>query len=179
MNNELVNKLVQALVHSVLSILKFVFVTPLNLWLKAVERLNAQKAAGTLEMANIQSEWPLLTYVKRFNLDFLFDALAFLAYPLGILLAIYAGFEAGGVASDFNKGIEEAITAGWASEADKLSVFGEFVETLLWSLVGYYFFPVFFYIAHDLFVIVLLPIRKLIDWFKKPAQHMDLDVKNK
>jgi hypothetical protein len=103
MNNEFVNKLVQALVHSVLSILKFIFLTPLNLWLKAVERLSAQKAAGTLEMANIHSEWPLLSYVKRFNLDFLFDAIAFLAYPLGLLYSVYVGFDMGALAAHINE----------------------------------------------------------------------------
>lgn len=148
MNDNLVNKIVQALVHSILSILKFIFVTPLNLWLKAIERLNAQKAAGTLEMANIQSEWPLLAYIKRFTLDFYFDAVAFLVYPLGVLVAFYDMFAVG---------------------------FDCFVA----EIIAIYFFPISIYIFHDLTVIALLPIRKLIDWFKKPAQHMDLDIKNK
>jgi hypothetical protein len=176
MNKELLTKLLQALIHCVLSILSFIFLTPLKLWLKAAERLNAQKEAGLLDLANVQSEWPLLAYIKRFTLDFWFDAIAFLSYPLAIFYAFYCGFDAAGMASDMNEAFKDAIAEGYM---EKASVFGSFVEAWIVALIVCYFYPVFCFIFHDLFVIVLLPIRKLIDWFKKPAQHMDLDIKNK
>lgn len=176
MNKELVNQLVQALVHCLVSILSFIFLTPLKLWLKAGERLFNQKKEGLLDMANVQSEWPLLSYIKRFSLDFIFDAIAFLAFPLGIIYAFYNGFDSWGTAADVNKANAEAIKEGWVA---KESVLGAFAEAWIVTIVITYFTPVFCFIFHDLFVIVLLPIRKLIDWFKKPAQHMDLDIKNK
>jgi hypothetical protein len=149
MNNELVNKLVHALVHSLISILSFIFLTPLKLWLKAADRLAAQKEAGALDMANITSDWPLVSYIKRFSLDFSFDAAAFLLYPIGVFAAFGVMFTGGGF------------------------------EGFIGALIGFYFSPVFCYIFHDLTVLTLLPIRKFIDWAKKPAQHMDLDIKNK
>jgi hypothetical protein len=167
MNKELLDKSVKALVHSLLSILSFIFVTPLKLWIKAAERLSAQKEAGSLNLTNIHSEWPMLTYIKRFTLDFYFDAAAFLAYPLGILWAIWCGIDSAMYASHLNE-----------MGADS-SVFAAFITSLLVTLIVQYFTPVLCYIAHDLCVVILLPIRKLIDWFKKPAQHMDLDIKNK
>jgi hypothetical protein len=176
MNKELVNKMVQALVHCLVSIVSFIFLTPLKLWLKAAERLTAQKEAGLLDMAKVQGEWPLLSYLKRFTLDFWFDAIAFLAFPVGILFAFYNGFDAWGTAADVNEANAEAIKEGWIA---KESVLGAFAESWIATIVASYFCPVFCFIFHDLFVIVLLPIRKLIDWFKKPAQHMDLDIKNK
>jgi hypothetical protein len=109
-------------------------------------------------------------------LDFIFDAIAFLAFPLGIIYAFYNGFDSWGTAADVNKANAEAIKEGWVA---KESVLGAFAEAWFATIVITYFTPVFCFIFHDLFVIVLLPIRKLIDWFKKPAQHMDLDIKNK
>ena len=150
MNNELVNKLVHALVHSFISILSFIFLTPLKLWFKAADRLYAQKEAGALDMANITSDWPLVSYIKRFTLDFYFDAAAFLAYPLGIIFALYAGIDS-----------------------------HDFFEVFFATLIASYFTPIFCYIFHDLLVLALLPIRKFIDWAKKPAQQMDLDIRNK
>lgn len=167
MNKELANKLLTALVHSLLSLLSFVFVTPLKLWLKAAERLAAQKEAGSLNLTHINSEWPLVSYIKRFTLDFYFDAAAFLAYPLGFFWAIWNGIDGAMYASRMNE-----------IGADT-SVFGAFLTGFLLTVLVLYFTPVLCYIAHDLFVIILLPIRKLIDWFKKPAQHMDFEIKNK
>ena len=47
------------------------------------------------------------------------------------------------------------------------------------SLLGAYIAPVILSIYRDLFQIFILPIRKYIDWAKKPAQHLNLDIKNK
>jgi len=47
------------------------------------------------------------------------------------------------------------------------------------SLLAAYIAPVTLSIVRDLFQIFILPFRKYIDWAKKPAQHMNLDIKNK
>ena len=170
MNNETPNKLLKVFGYSLLSILSFLFVTPLKLWLKAADRIHAQKEAGSLNITNIQSDWPFLSYLKRFTLDFCFDAMAFLAYPLGFILAVWAGIDSGLIAAKINE---------WSDVGSKVSVFWSFVEEFFICLLLAYFAPLVCYILHDLFVVLLLPIRKFIDWAKKPAQQMDLDIKNK
>ena len=49
----------------------------------------------------------------------------------------------------------------------------------LGSLLVVYIQPVILSIWRDLFQIFILPFRKYIDWAKKPAQHLNLDIKNK
>ena len=170
MNNETTNKVLKVLGYSLVSILSFVFVTPLKLWLKAADRIQTQKEKGSLNITNIKSDWPFLSYLKRFSLDFLFDALAILSYPLGFIFAIWAGIDSGMVAAEINE---------WSGAGSGISVFGSFVEGFLVCLLIAYFTPLTCYILHDLFIIILLPFRKFIDWAKKPAQQMDLDIKNK
>lgn len=60
----------------------------------------------------------------------------------------------------------------WYTVADVL------VEFIL-ALIGVYMVPIFVAIAHDSLELLLLPIRKLIDWFRKPAQQLDIDIKNR
>lgn len=167
MNKELVTKLMKALAYSIISILSFIFVTPLKLWLKSAERLNAQKEAGTLNLANIKSEWLLFSYLKRFTLDFYFDAMAFLAYPLGFLIALALGIESGVNQAE----MELSVSFG--------SLARMFMKSFTTTLAATYFAPVACYILHDVLVVFLLPIRKFIDWAKKPAQQLGLDIKNK
>ncbi|HCP40627.1 MAG TPA: hypothetical protein DIT65_02435 [Cryomorphaceae bacterium] len=45
-------------------------------------------------------------------------------------------------------------------------------------LFGSYIAPVILSIARDLVQILILPFKKYIDWAKKPAQHLNLDIKN-
>ena len=170
MNSETTNKLLKVLGYSLVSILSFVFVTPLKLWLKAADRIHTQKESGSLNITNIKSDWPVLSYLKRFTLDFCFDAIALLAYPLGLILAIWAGIDSGLLAAEINE---------WSDVGSKISVLGSFAEEFLICLLLAYFTPLVCYILHDLFVVLLLPIRKFIDWAKKPAQQMDLDINNK
>lgn len=57
---------------------------------------------------------------------------------------------------------------------------GEIDEALLAlivTLIGTYYTPLYYAWARDLCQLCLLPIQKLISWFRKPAQHLDLTVK--
>jgi hypothetical protein len=147
--NNFVQQLVDALLHVLITIGR-VFVLPLNLWIKSTTKLVGQKQDAALDMNTIQSAWPCFSWIKRWILDFFFNACAFLSYPIGVLAAIYAFFDYVGTS------------------------FGIAVEDFLVTLIVAYFFPLFISFAHDCIVFMLLPITKLIDWLKKPAQYLEL-----
>lgn len=46
-------------------------------------------------------------------------------------------------------------------------------------LISAYYAPVQFMIIRDLFQLLILPLRKFISWARKPAQQLDIDLKNK
>jgi hypothetical protein len=145
-----VDSLVQALLHVLITIAK-VFVLPLNLWTKSTVKLVEQKENGTVDMLNINSPWPYFTWCKRWIIDFLFDALSFLSYPVGVLVSVFAF-------------VYSCTQTG----------FGASLAGLIISLVSVYFVPLFIIAIHDVIVFVLLPINKFIDWLKKPAQHLEI-----
>lgn len=160
--NNFAKQLVDALLHVLITIGR-VFVLPLSLWIKSTTKLVAQKQEAALDMNKIDSPWPFFSWVKRWIIDFLFDALAFVSYPLGVVWAFIAFF--------VNLTYIDAFTDkrvwefGWA--------FGCFLTCLACT----YFAPLFISYLHDCTVMSLLPIKKIIDWFKKPAQYLEL--KNK
>jgi len=47
------------------------------------------------------------------------------------------------------------------------------------ALVITYYVPVILSFYKDIFIILLLPFAKFISWASKPAQYMDLEIKNK
>ena len=154
-----VKTLIDALLHVLYAIVKLLLL-PFSLWVKAITRLADQKERGFLNLANITSLWPFFSFCKRLLIDFIFDAVSFLAYPLGALFAfimMIVGFTE----------LNEFYTVG--------DVFTEFVVTL----ISVYVYPIFMALAHDGLELSLLPIRKLIDWFRKPAQQLDIDLKNR
>ena len=65
--------IIDALIHAIKEILVFIFVTPFNLWVKACTKLAEQKRNKSLNLQGINSQWPFLTFLKRFNFDFYFD----------------------------------------------------------------------------------------------------------
>lgn len=151
MENKLVKTLLGALLHTLVTIGKF-FLTPFNLWLNAAERLVEQKENGSIDLRQIKGFWPMLSYLKRFFLDFLLDALSLLAYPLGVLWAFIAFFM-------------DVVDVSFV-----LALSG-FIATV----ITVYFLPLFFSLYRDLCVLCLLPIRKFLDWAKKPAQYLEIN----
>ena len=152
--NNFAKQLVDALLHVLITIGR-VFVLPLSLWIKSTSKLVAQKQEAALDMNKIDSPWPFFSWVKRWIIDFFFDALAFVSYPLGVISAF----------------ITFISTLIYAEE------FGLATGSFIISIVSTYFAPLFISYLHDCTVMALLPIKKLIDWFKKPAQYLEL--KNK
>lgn len=145
MENKYVKLILDAAIHTLLTVVKLIFLTPLNLWLKTVERLANQKELGLLNLSNISGLWPFFSYIKRILTEFMFDAICFLSYPIGFLLGIIDMFRV-----DFSIGIGELL----------------FV---------YFMMPIIMNLLRDGLQLALLPIRKLIDWFRKPAQYLEVN----
>ncbi|MBR1889598.1 MAG: hypothetical protein IJ816_03110 [Alloprevotella sp.] len=138
-----------------------ILLIPYNLWVKAVERLALSCNNRSLSLAHIDTPWPFLSFLKRLLLEFLFDMATFLAYILGPLLAIWRFF---------------SYLSRWG---DYEGAFQYAAEGFLAVLLVIYLLPVLFAICRDLFQLLLLPLRKFLNWCLKPAQTFDLNIRKK
>ncbi len=151
------NKVLDAILDSILKVLEFIFVWPFSVWLKAVDRVNAAKRSDSLNLRNINNRWPMLTYLKRFFFEYLFDAVSVLSYVFGILIALFMFFKA----------------VSYSFGAALAAFFGAIIVT--------YFFPVYNSMIRDLLQLTFVgPVRKFVSWIDKPAQYLDINagVKN-
>lgn len=137
-----------------------IILLPFNLWAKAITRLAEQKNSDQLSLNNINGLWPFFTFCKRLLLNFIFDAIAFISYPIGIIFAIV------------NFIIDCTHINAYTSFSDIVGVF-------IVTLIGFYLYPVFMAIAHDSLELMLLPVKKFINWCRKPAQQIDIDIKQR
>lgn len=154
-----VKNLIDALLHVLCSILKLILL-PFNLWVKAITRLADQREKGFLNLSTITGLWPFFSFCKRLLIDFIFDAVAFLAYPVGVVVAIII------------------MIIGF-TETNMFYTAGDVFLGFIISLIVIYIYPIFMALAHDFLVLMLLPIRKLIDYWRKPAQQLDIDYKQR
>lgn len=144
MKNNFAKVVAEAFLHTLFTIIKFVFSTPYKLWAKSAESLVEQKNQNALDLRAITGFWPFITYLKRLIFDFGFDAAIFLVYPFGLVAALI-----------------ETVRSGQ-------------FEAFIVIVLACYFVPVGIAIVRDLCVVSLLPIRKLMDWFAKPAQWLEI-----
>ncbi len=144
-NRPFSKQLVDALIQVFYPIFYFLFLLPYGLWKNAIVRMSNQKQSHALDVTNIKSEWPFLSWLKRFVFEFLFDALIVIWWLIGfILFAINGGFKA------------------------------EFIGILI-GLYGVYFAPITISIMRDCATLfVILPIRWLISFLRRPAKTYDL-----
>ena len=152
--------LVEALLY-VLSGIGKILLLPYTLWTRAIVRLSEQRENGYLCMSNITTKWPYLSFCKRLVIDFSFDALSFLSYPLGAIIAIAF------LISD----LAEYVPMGYSA--------GDFFLEFVASLLVIYNIPAYMALSHDICELLLLPVRKMIDYFKKPAQQINVDYKER
>lgn len=138
-----------ALIHVGYSILYLLVILPFDMWVKAIERLAAQKENGALSLSKIGGPWPYLTFLKNLFFEFLFDFCILICWAVGLIDAI----------SDLIDGIP--------------------AKYFLLDLVMVYYMPIWITLFRDLCQFGLLPLRKLISWLRKPAQYMDLKVEKK
>jgi hypothetical protein len=152
-------QLMGAAMQVLLALLKIVLL-PFNLWLKAISNLAEQREKGLLDLNKITGLWPFFTFCKRLTLDFLLDAIAFLSYPIGVLAAFVTFIATLVFGEEFD--LDEVLF---------IAAVGAFIATLLIS----YLVPVFTIFINNCIQFMLLPFRKLIDWFQKPAQQLDIN----
>lgn len=143
-----------AAMHSLMTIVYWLFIVPFALWVKAIERLAIQRETGALSIEKSQSKWPFLSFLKVLCLEFSFDFNIFLVYPIGILVSFFGA-------------IIVAINGGF------LAGFGFGIAALI---VAYYL-PVGISIMRDFTQLFFLLVTKVVSWLRKPAQHLDLKVK--
>ena len=148
--NKLPKQIVSALTHFLYNFfVYFIFIVPFDLWKKATIRLANQKESGGLNISKITSLWPFLSFLKAFILDFLIDGIIFILYVLGLILGIVA----------------------WVESGEFMSFIG--------TIAGVYFSPIGLSLLRDFLQLLVLPFKKFLSWASKPAQYMDLEIKNK
>ena len=159
--NKLKEIILDALIYSTLAVLKFIFFLPFNLWLKAAARLAEQRKNDNLEFQESEGMWPFLSYVKRFAFGFGFNAAIFLSYFIGIILAITFWFISMFSAENLFSGLLEGF------------------QTAITVIIHAYLSPIYISLLRDIIQILLIPFRKFLSWGSKPAQHMDLEIRNR
>ena len=81
-----------AVLTSILAILSFLFVWPWKTWIKSVNKVAQAKRENQLDLSHIDSLWPVLSYLKRFFLEFMFDATIVLGYFIGAFFGTLIAF---------------------------------------------------------------------------------------
>ncbi len=145
-NSEFGNQLLDALLHFLYRIVYFLFILPYAMWKNAVVRLSQQRRSHSLEATEIKSEWPLCSWLKRFIFDFLLDGLTLICWLVG-LIAFFT--------------------------QDGIEYLG-FREILIFLYV-IYIVPFLLSLVRDLLtLLVILPVRWWISFWKRPAKTYDL-----
>ena len=141
-------QLLDAVIHLLYRFVYFLFILPYGLWKKAVIRMSKQKKEKALDVTAINSEYPFLSWLKRFTFDFLIDGLTVIAWLL-LLIFFFVKF-----------GSALKYMGFW---------------WIVMSLYVIYLSPVILAIVRDLLTIfVVMPVRWLISFFKRPAKTYDL-----
>lgn len=88
MEKSFISQLADAALHFLYRIVYFLFIMPFDLWRKAVSRLSKQRQEKSLDITKIETQWPFLSFIKRFTLDFFIDGLIFIVPLLMIIILI-------------------------------------------------------------------------------------------
>ena len=99
MEKSFISQLADAALHFLYRIVYFLFIMPFDLWRKAVARLSKQRQEKSLDITKIETQWPFLSFIKRFTLDFLIDGLIFIVPLIMVIILIF------GCMDDFLMGI--------------------------------------------------------------------------
>lgn len=99
MEKSFISQLADAALHFLYRIVYFLFIMPFDLWRKAVARLSKQRQEKSLDITKIETQWPFLSFIKRFTLDFFIDGLIFIVPLIMVIILIF------GCMDDFLMGI--------------------------------------------------------------------------
>ena len=148
--------IITAFTHILYQIVYYVFILPFEVWSKAIKRLAAQRENKSLKFVEIKSQWPMFTFLKRWLIDFLLDALIAIIW----IILLY----------NFFKRFDFFVSIPFKDS------FGTGMKSLFFSLLAIYTAPVSIHLLRDLFILLLKPITKLLGWLNKPAQHLDITI---
>lgn len=140
-----VTTLSTAMLHTLLTIAKLLFLTPYNIWMESAAKLENQSKDGSLNLKNVSGFWGILSFIKRILFDFSFNAAILLSFPIGVILFFVLIFKAG------------------------------FVIALTTLLVTYFVVPALTLLTQDLIRLALIPLYKYVSWGTKPAQYLDVN----
>jgi hypothetical protein len=147
---KLQDQIISALIHVLYNFfIYFLIIVPFDLWKKATIRLANQKEEGTISISKITGLWPFLSFLKAYIFEFLIDGIIFTSYVWGLMIGIVA----------------------WIKSGEILSFFA--------GIVSVYLLPILMSLIRDFLQLLVLPFKKFLSWASKPAQYMDLEIKNK
>lgn len=148
-------QLIDALLHFLYRIVYFLFILPYDLWKNAVIRMSKQRRNNSLDVTHIKTDYPYLSWFKRFLFEFLYDGLILIGWVIGLIFFI--------------------ITMVNYGEAFEYMDFGNAFLVIVFSLYSAYCVPVTITILRDLTTIfVVMPFRWIISFFRRPAKTYDL-----
>ncbi|MDY4184967.1 MAG: hypothetical protein SOX83_03345 [Sodaliphilus sp.] len=148
MDSNFVENLKVAFWHGLKTVAYLLFVTPIEMYAKVVNRMAEQSRNKFLNISCINSPYPVLTFLLRLTTQFAFDFCTLIAYPVGVVVAGYI-----------------AYNLGYGRPSEKFITF-------LLGLISTYYTPWYFQLMRDGIQFMLLPLRKLFSWLKKPAQYV-------
>ena len=152
-NEDFTKQLVDAIIHLLYRFAYFLFILPFGLWKNAIIRLSKQKREHALDVTAVKTEYPFLSWLKRFIFDFVIDGLTAIAWLIGFIVFII------GICQGELKGLG----------------FWDVLTAILMTLYCIYWAPVALAIIRDLLTLfVVMPIRWLISFFRRPAKTYDL-----
>lgn len=152
-DDDLGKQFFDALLHFLYRIVYFLFVLPFGLWKNAVVRMSKARRTGSLDVTSIKTDYPFLSWLKRFLFEFLFDAVIVVIWIVGVIVAIVT--------------IAPLIKYG--------ASFGHILGTFIGILYGFYVMPILVTISRDITTIsVVMPIRWWISFLRRPAKTYDL-----
>lgn len=152
---QLGTNIVSALVYFFKSLVYILFICPFEFWAAAANRLAGDHNACSLDILKYTSRWPYLSFCKKVIFEFLIDGAIFISYFVGVIAAIIA------------------LIVGLSNEstgAAFIAFFGVLIST--------YYSPLFISFIRDCLTLILLPFHKFLSWVSKPAQQLDIDMRN-
>jgi len=142
--------------HFLNRIVYLLFVLPYEIWCKSVANLAGRKNDKLQKADTIDTKWPFLTFLKRVFFDFWVDGII-LILPLYIL------------------GIYIYDMCELPSYTFKVIC----LVTVFDLILPYIILPQLMRVVRDVVELCLIPFRKFLNWGSKPAQYVDVEVKQK
>ena len=95
MDSNFVENLKVAFWHGLKTVAYLLFVTPIEMYAKVVNRMAEQSRNKFLNISCINSPYPVLTFLLRLTTQFAFDFCTLIAYPVGVVVAGYIAYNLG------------------------------------------------------------------------------------